>query len=445
MNDFKMTQRLAASLLAAALLAPAPAAATAITGTVTFQGNVVFDAPIPGITLADLTAASGPGIAATGNGEQCSIVTNGSAPVGIGGAYPDSGSLSVEMTIDRGGMNVPDGTCLLQLRATGNDGAAVSARGTVTVEVSVADIQGNAAIVVANDIVVRQSKTVAGLDKDCLKWVKKEVKFQGKCNYLLWKLGGAAGSLKCKVNDPEPVGCDPAAYAEEVLQLSFGQMNQQVDAPNADAVDLELLNDQSKCQRFLGKAGANFLIKRNILVQKRCVAALTDTDACRAQATKDARARLSLIDKCVTAQGTDVMSGLTLADVDEPCRAQCIAAGVLDRKCLKDCFEFEVSTLSDGLLGDVPACGDGVVSAGEACDDGNVVDGDCCSATCTAEPAGSQSCGVGFCEVTVDQCNAGEPLVCTPGAPGDEAANCADGTDNDCDGLIDMADAIDCP
>lgn len=445
MNDFKTTQRLAASLLVTALLAPAPAAALDITGTVSFQGNVVFDAPIPGITLADLTAASGPGIAATGNGEQCSIVTNGSAPVGIGGAYPDSGSLSVEMTIGRGGMNVPDGTCLLQLRATGNDGGAVSARGTVTVEVSVADIQGNATVIVPNDIVVRQSKTVAGLDKECLKWVKKEVKLQGKCNYLLWKLGGAVGSLKCKLNDPEPVNCDPADYAEEVLQLSFGQMNQQVDAMNADAVDLDLLGDQSKCQRYLGKAAANFLIKRNILVQKRCVAALADTEDCRAQAVQDAKAKLSLIDKCVTNQGTDVMSGLTLADVDEPCRTQCIAAGVIDRKCLKDCFEFEVSTLSDGLIGDVPACGDGIVSAGEACDDGNVANGDCCSATCAAEPAGSQDCGLGICSVTVDQCNAGEPVICTPGAPGDEGANCADGLDNDCDGLVDMSDPVDCP
>jgi cysteine-rich repeat protein len=403
----------------AALFSSTPAAATDITGTVAFQGNVVFAAPIAGIALSDLTASSGPGIEATGNGEHCDIVTNGSAPVGVGGAYPDSGSLSVELTIGHGGMVVPDGTCLVQLRAAGNDGGSVSARGTVTVEVTVADISGNATVIVPDDIVVRQSKTVAGVSTDCLKWIKKEVKFKGKCNYSLWKLGAVDGAAKCKNAGVEPLDCDPAGYVDAAVALSFGQMDQQVDSPTADSIDLDLLNNQSKCQRFLGKAAANFLARRDQLVQKTCVDTLNDTDACRSQATQDSAAKLSVIDNCANVggdtQGTDVGSGLTLPDVAEPCRALCIDLGVLDRKCLKDCFELELSTFSDGAIGDVPECGNGVEQAGEGCDDGNVMNGDCCSATCT------------------------------PGTPGVEAGNCGDLIDNDCDGLTDAADPIDCP
>jgi cysteine-rich repeat protein len=445
MKALPLRPSLLAFALVAAAIPPLTAHATDVQGTVTFSGNVVFDQPIVGITLDDLTASSGPGIEATGNGEQCSIITNGSAGVDALGAYPEAGTLSVTLQISRGGMNVPDGTCKLQLNASGNDGGSTSARGTVTVEVTVADIQGNAAIVVADDIVVRQSKTIAGLDKECLKWVKKETKFKGKCNYSLWKLGGAEGSLKCKNAGPEPVIptlCDPANYVDEVVALSFGDMDQQTDAMNADAIDLELLNDQSKCQRFIGKAAANFFARRNQYVQKRCVDDLVDNAACRDLATQESKTKLSVIDKCVTDQGTDVMTGLDIADVTEPCRAECIIAGALDRKCLKDCFALELGALSDNLIGDVPQCGNGVVQAGEGCDDGNLMAGDCCSATCTPENLGNQTCGVGACEATEPVCTAGEPETCDPGLPSPEL--CADTIDNDCDGLTDIADP-DCP
>jgi cysteine-rich repeat protein len=445
MTSLPLRPSLLAFALVAAAIPPLTAHATDVQGTLTFSGNVVFDQAIAGITLDDLTASSGPGIEATGNGEQCSIIANGSAPVDSLGAYPESGTLSVTLQISRGGMNVPDGTCKLQLNATGNDGATTSARGTVTVEVTVADIQGNAAIAVADDIVVRQSKTIAGLDKECLKWVKKETKFKGKCNYSLWKLGGTEGSLKCKNAGPEPVIptlCDPGNYVDEVVALSFGDMNQQTDAMNADAIDLEVLNDQSKCQRFIGKAAANFFARRNQYVQKICVANLADDAACRDQATQESKSKLDVIDKCVTDQGTDVLTGLDIADVDEPCRAQCIVAGVLDRKCLKDCFALEIGAFSDNLVGDVPLCGNGVVQAGEGCDDGNVMAGDCCSATCTPENLGTQNCGVGACAVTEPVCTDGEPETCDPGSPSPEV--CGDTIDNDCDGLTDGADP-DCP
>lgn len=436
-----------AAIAAITLLAGSsvPAQALDVTGTITLQGNVVFAAPIPGIALTDLTVSSGPGIEAIGNGQQCSIDAAGSAPVDALGAYPASGALSVTLTIGRGGNNAPDGSCLLQVRAGGNDGGNVSAYGTTTVEVSVAQIDADAAVVVPTDIVVRQSKTVAGLSKDCLKYTKKQMKARAKCNRTLWMFGGAEGSLKCKAAEDEPLDCDPANYSEEVVATAFGGMNQQVDPPTAVAIEYKLIPDQAKCQKSIGQASVNFVASRNQRIQKNCIDTQLDDDACRAQAVADSRAKLTPIDKCVGDQVMDGMSGLVLPQVAEPCESQCLPGGILNRKCLKDCLQLELSTLSDLLIGDVPECGNGILQAGEFCDDGNVASGDCCSATCTNEPVGSQTCGVGYCEVTVDQCAMGAPVVCTPGAPGVEAGYCADGIDNDCDGLVDAADLVDCP
>ena len=430
----------AVAALVATGFAPQTASADTVSGTITFTGTVSFSAPIAGITLDDLTVSSGPGIEATGNGEHCDITSNDSVGVDGTGNYPESGALTVGIDLTRNGNQAPDGTCLVQLQAGGNDGGSVSARGTVTVEVTLADLNGNATVV-ADEIVVRQSKTVAGVDSDCLKYLKKQAKFRGKCNYALWKLGPVDGALKCK-NEIEPVGCDPADYVEAVLALSFGGMDQQTDPGTASAVNTDAVGDQSKCQRYIGKAAANFFAIRNKLVQKRCVEALADNAACREQATSDARAKLSLIDNCIQNQAVDVDSGLQIADLGEPCKAASMTGLSLDRKLLKDCFEFELSTLSDGVVGDTPVCGNGVEQAGEACDDGNVTSGDCCSAVCAAEPTTTDTCGVGACQVTAT-CTAGEQS-CTPGLPSPEAGFCADSIDNDCDGLTDGADS-DCP
>ena len=115
---------------------------------------------------------------------------------------------------------------------------------------------------------------------------------------------------------------------------------------------------------------------------------------------------------------------------------------MIDRKCLKACFESNLAELASALVGDVPVCGDGIPQNGEFCDDGNQGDGDCCSSLCGVEDLGDQSCGVGACEVTLAMCMEGEPLLCEPGAPQPEdCGNAVD--DDDCDGTTDGAD-LDC-
>lgn len=375
-----------AAAAACLVLGASPAWASDVSGTVTFQGNVAFAAPIPGIAFSDLTVSPGPGIVPTDGGEHCTIdAPSDTGDVGVGGAFPDVDPLAVPLTIGRGGPNPPDGTCLLQLRATGTDGVSVSAKGTVTIEVSVADIDNDVTVMVPDTIVVRQSKAVAGVSKDCLKYVKKQMKLRAKCNSTLLKLGATEGALKCKAAEDEPVDCDPADYAEAVVALGYGDNDQQLDPMTAEGVDPVALADQLKCQKNIGKAAVNFAAARSQRVQKYCVDALADTEECRLQAARDVATKLTAIDKCVPDQLADMMAARLVPEVGDEC-GDCIAANVLDRKCLKDCFELQVATLSDGLIGDVPECGNGIQQGGESCDDGNVMSGDGCSATCVVEP-----------------------------------------------------------
>ena len=436
----------AVQILGIALFAttlPSTASAVDFQGTVTFSGNVVFAQPIAGIALEDLTVAVKSSTEATGNGEKCSIVTSSSDNADALGAYPSIGAVSAEILLERGGGNIPDGDCIVTLTATGSDGAATSAKGSQTVFVPAALIDTGGAMGVA-DIIVRESRAISGLDKDCFKWVKKQMKARDKCNARLLK-DGAAGAEKCKDAGPEPGSCDPGAIIAATLQLAHENNDQQVDPPSAEAYD-PLLKDQSKCQKRLGKAAVNFLLKYAQLINKKCALAGTDSEQCRSAFVGTARKKLTQVDKCVGDQMVDGATGRNAPVAGAPCDV-CFSAGVLDRKCMKSCFEATLVGFGDSLIGDVPECGNGIVQSGEFCDDGNLTNGDCCSSACDVEDLGDQMCGVGACEVTVPVCDGGMPGSCTPGTPSVEGplgdATCTDGIDNDCDGDTDGAD-VDC-
>lgn len=390
-----------------------PAAAVDYTGTVDFTGQATFAAPIAGITATDLTVRVNDETEATGNGEQCEITATTSDNPDALGTYPDAGSVNADMTISRGGPNIPDGTCIVKLTATGTDGVSVSARGSQTVFVTADNINTSATVNV-DDIVVRESKAIAGIAKDCQIWAKKQLKLRDKCNALLLKKGPTYAD-KCKDAGPEPIGCDPGNFVEAVLVLAHADNDQQVDAMNAESIiDQDVLLEQMKCQKRFGKAAVGFVNKYVNFVNKKCVLAGVDGASCRATQVNDSKKKLDQIDKCVGDQLVDGGTGRTVPVVDAPCDVCIDGLGVIDRKCLKSCFQVMLPELGDGIVGDIPECGNGILQAPEFCDDGNLVDGDCCSDTCTVEA----------------------------GSPEGPAADptCTDLLDNDCDGDIDLAD-----
>jgi cysteine-rich repeat protein len=402
----------AAALLAGAFLSATAARAVDVTGTVSFNGMVVFAAPIPGIAANDLVVSPRTTSEATDPGESCTVNTITSDSPDVAGAYPDAGTVTANMTLHHGGMVVPNGRCILTLTATGTDGVATSARGSQTLFLTAADIGGNAAIAVPN-ITVRQSKAIAGLDSDCLRWAKKQLRARARCNFLILKLGAAAVCKDFSVD--EPVGCDPGQHVEAILALSHGANDQQAPPGTTQAVDFDALHDQVVCQRLLGRAALVFAMKRSKLVDRVCVDFGPDSEACRSARSNDAKSTLDSIDRCNTAQMVDGMTGRTVPVVAAPCDA-CIVAATLDRKCMKSCFQTTLDELSDSFVGDLPVCGNGIQQGGEFCDDGNTSGLDCCSATCTVT---GNSPG-------------------TEGPMGD--GTCSDGIDNDCDDATDGAD-----
>lgn len=392
-----------------------PAAGVDYLGTVEFEGQVIFAAPIAGIDPDDIEVKVKNMTEATGNGVKCSILSTTSDNADVGGMFPGAGTVSAEIFVERGGPQLPEGDCIVTLEARGTDGVSVSARGSTTVFVDVEDV--NLQSTLSNiDITVRESKAVAGVDNDCLKWTKKQLKKRAKCNFLLLKKGSEKAE-KCTDAGPEPAGCDPGDHVEAILALTHDGNDQQTDPFNAQGVDFAALKNQVICQKRLGKAAANFAKKRMKLVQKRCVAANLDSEDCRDSQTNTAKKKLDQIDKCQGDQMVDGGSGLTVPDVAAPCDTCIDGLGAIDRKCLKRCFQLSVAELTDGIIGDTPVCGDGILQAPEFCDDGNLVNGDCCSDACTVE-AGSAE-----------------------GPMGD--ATCTDALDNDCDGDTDGAD-VDC-
>jgi cysteine-rich repeat protein len=403
-----------AGLAGLALLAAAGRAeAVDYQNTVQFTGNITFAAPIAGISATDISVRVKSTTEATGNGEKCSILNTTTDNAGALGVYPDGGTVSAEILLERGGPNIPDGDCVLTLVAEGTDGVSVSARGSATVFVPAADVDAGSTFNV--DITVRESKAIAALDKECFKWTKKQLIKRAKCNFLLLKKGAEAAT-KCKdAGFPEPANCDPGDFVEEILAFSHALNDQQVDPPSAEGVDPILLKDQIKCQKRFGRAAALFAKKRMILIKKKCVDALVDTEDCRADQSNSAKKKLEQISKCTGDQMLDPMNGRLVPQTSAPCDVCVDGGGAIDQKCLRSCYELAVAELTDGIIGDVPVCGNGILQGGEFCDDGNTVNGDCCSDSCTVE-AGT-----------------------TEGPNGD--ATCSDLLDNDCDGLVDAADA----
>jgi cysteine-rich repeat protein len=435
------------SLLAFALL-PAAASGVDVQGTVSFQGQVLPNVPIPGIDMTDLTVSVDDATEATGNGVRCSILSSTSDGVGSSGpgsdTYPNGGAVSAEILMERGGPQMPSGACLVTLRAAGWDGAGATAHGAVTLLVSAAEIDADATVT-APVLFVRPSKAAAGLATDCKKWAKKQMKLRDKCNARILEYGGAVALEKCKDRSlDEPLACDPGDHVEAALRLAHGGNDQQTDVASGEAVDTAALEDQVRCQALFGKAAVKFLAALAARVQAECVKTGEDSEACRDAQRNALKGKLDPIDDCNADAMADGATGRVVPEVGPPCFT-CIPAGAVDKKCLKACFESELAELASGLVGDVPVCGDGILQNGEFCDDGNLVDGDCCSSLCGVENLGDQSCGVGACAATVPMCVAGEPNACVPGAPGSEGPmgdpSCSNGADDDCDGDSDAADA----
>lgn len=374
----RFAPRVRALAAAAALLAAAPADALDVQTGVALDGTVVLAAPVPGMDPSDLRVTVDPAADATGPGVKCSVVS--SMP-----AVPDAGTgayaASAEILMERGGPQLPDGACLLTLRAAGWDGVATSAHATTTVLVSAADLQ--AGTVFPPALIARPSRPAAGLSRDCKRFAKKRLKLRSKCNALILKLGGAAADEKCKDVDVEPASCDEGDHVEAALALAHGGNDQQAGLPAGEAVDLDVLGAQAKCQSLFAKAATKFVTALAGRIQSECVKPGADSETCRAQQEAAVRKKLGAIADCAADPAADGATGRIVPQVGGSC-AVCLDGG-LDAKCLEACFERELRGLADGLVGDVPVCGDGIPQNGEFCDDGNTADGDGCSAVCGVE------------------------------------------------------------
>jgi cysteine-rich repeat protein len=374
---------------------PQPSTAVDLTGTVHFEGMIVFEDPNIGLNPDDLTVSIKPDVAA-GGGVKCDLGTTTSDIPDPNGAYPDAGAVSAEITMSKGNEIPADAVCAVTVRASGSDGSAVTGRGSTTVIVDPNDL-GSSATITGVDIVVRQTKALAGMTKDCWKWMKKQHKKRAKCNFLILKKGGPDAAPKCKdacYPDPgpcEPTDCDPYNLIEEALAFSHGGNDQQTDAASGLGVDYrpnpQGVKEQVKCQKHLGFAAANYLKKRNKRVWVKCIEDGIDSEECRAQQSQDSKRTLERIGKCEGARTVDPNSLLTVPDVESPC-SSCFngADGTVDAKCMKACFQSVLDDYSDMILGEIPECGNGIVQPPETCDDGNTASGDDCNEFCRIEP-----------------------------------------------------------
>lgn len=419
-----------------------PAHAVDVQGTVSFEGQLLFETAVAGVPLDGMRVRVMPQADATAPGVRCSILATTADGADAGGLYPDLGTVSAEVLMERGGPQQPDGGCMLTLHASGSDGAEVTAHGTTTVLATAVQIDANATLS-PPVLFLRGSKAHAALSKECKSWSKSRVKLRDKCNAKILLLGGTLALEKCKEPGPEPLGCDPGDQTGAVLDLAHGANDQQIDVASGEAVDRELLAGQRKCQVLFGKAARKYFSALAARIQTECVKPGEDSEDCRSQQAAALRAKLDAVDSCAADAVADGATGRVVPAVGDSC-SQCIAGPDVDAKCLKDCFETHLAQLASNLVGDAPVCGDGILQNGEFCDDGNLADGDCCSSFCGVEVPGTQVCGVGACQVTAAMCMDGEPVSCEPGSPpspDESGGDCSNLIDDDCDGATDGEDS----
>ncbi len=78
--------------------------------------------PIAGINAEDLEVRLKTSTDGTGSGEKCSILSTSSDNADPNASYPDAGTVSADILLERGGPQLPEGECIVTVLANGMDG-----------------------------------------------------------------------------------------------------------------------------------------------------------------------------------------------------------------------------------------------------------------------------------------------------------------------------------
>jgi len=142
----------------------------------------------------------------------------------------------------------------------------------------------------------------------------------------------------------------------------------------------------------------------------------------------------TLTQSCYTgAPGTEGVgecnAGTQTCEQTSVCTSSTIECGGVPFECTTVCLAYGYTGQWGGCVGEANP-------QAETC---NNLDDDCDGQT--DEDLGSTTCGLGFCQVTMDNCISGVPQTCTPPSPPESSeTSCSDTFDNDCDGYIDSQD-----
>jgi len=131
--------------------------------------------------------------------------------------------------------------------------------------------------------------------------VLKSAKRAVACDYKRLRKGP---SESCTITTPPPCA---GSLVTDLVALAYGANN-----PPAAAVDRRALKDQLRCQKYIGKAIANFAGKKLLYLTK----GMTPADA----SAKARRLLDKMPDKCLVTVAQDV-SGVILPDVGKQCDA----------------------------------------------------------------------------------------------------------------------------